>query len=97
MVNAYSCREKRHRCTFTNSTFSPRTYLVRPLFADRTGCTPFLGAIIANGADKGSDVVGGSHVEAAKHTLFSLTNETLNAWTTIISFVLVNVLYFKTR
>ncbi|CAL8467761.1 g7299 [Coccomyxa elongata] len=45
----------------------------------------------------GSYLVGGTRSEAAKRTLFSCTNETLNAWTTIISLVLVNVQYLRSR
>ena len=38
-----------------------------------------------------------SHYEAAKHTLFGWTNETLNAWTTIVALLVVHVLYFYSR
>lgn len=38
-----------------------------------------------------------SHLEAAKQTLFGLTNETLNAWTTIIAILVVHALYIYSR
>ena len=40
---------------------------------------------------------GGSYGQAAKHTLFHWTNETANAWTSVIAFLLVHVLFFHSR
>ncbi|BDA42584.1 hypothetical protein COCOBI_03-4770 [Coccomyxa sp. Obi] len=45
----------------------------------------------------GSYLVGGTRSEAAKRTLFSCTNETFNAWTTILSLVFVNVQFLQSR
>ena len=38
-----------------------------------------------------------SHYDALKETLFGWTNETLNAWTTIVAILTVHALYIYSR
>lgn len=46
---------------------------------------------------RGGGHPGGSYWQAAKHTLFHWTNETANAWTSIVALLVVHVLYFHSR